>query len=137
MVPEINPVKCQPNLGEQDIIFHSSRGRSVLQLTFLNIILQLAVKLLLKEWQFSDGSHSLTSFSSSSGSIQRSLNGISNSFSSTGRKIYITVVKGKDLVVKDNKIGKSDPYVRLQYGKVWKILHVPLLHHNQSLSFLH
>ncbi|KAI3468850.1 hypothetical protein Pfo_025513 [Paulownia fortunei] len=74
---------------------------------------ELTVRLVLKEWQFSDGSHSLTSFSTGS---RHSLSGPSNYFSRTGRKICITVVEGKDLVVKD-KIGKSDPYIKLQYGK--------------------
>ncbi|PIN13548.1 putative Ca2+-dependent phospholipid-binding protein [Handroanthus impetiginosus] len=77
---------------------------------------ELTVRLVLKEWHFSDGLHSLTSFGSSS---HQSLNGASNYFSRTGRKISITVVEGKDLVVKD-KIGKSDPYVKLQYGKAIK-----------------
>ncbi|CAL5326938.1 unnamed protein product [Camellia sinensis] len=74
----------------------------------------LAVKLVLKEWQFSDGSHSLNSINLSS---QQSLYGSSNFLSRTGRKICITVVEGKNLMVKD-KFGKSDPYVKLQYGKV-------------------
>ncbi|KZV19447.1 extended synaptotagmin-3-like [Dorcoceras hygrometricum] len=74
---------------------------------------ELTVKLVLKEWQFSDGTHSLTSFGRGSG---HPVNGLSNYSPKTGRKIYITVVEGKDLIVRD-KIGKSDPYVKLQYGK--------------------
>lgn len=76
---------------------------------------KLKVKLVLKEWQFSDGSHSL---SGSQLSSRKSLYGSSNfhSTSRTGRKIYVTVVEGKDLMVKD-KFGKSHPYVKLQYGK--------------------
>ncbi|XP_059644013.1 uncharacterized protein LOC132285804 [Cornus florida] len=74
---------------------------------------ELTVKLVLKEWQFSDGSHSINSFQLSS---RQSLNGSSNFPSRTGRKIYVTVVEGKDLVAKD-KFGKCDPYVKLQYGK--------------------
>ncbi|KAK2987529.1 hypothetical protein RJ640_030198 [Escallonia rubra] len=74
---------------------------------------ELTVRLVLKEWQFSDGSHSLNAFHLN---FQQSLNGSSNSLSITGRKIYVTVVEGKDLAVKD-KFGKSDPYVKLQYGK--------------------
>ncbi|XP_042055676.1 synaptotagmin-5-like [Salvia splendens] len=74
---------------------------------------ELTVRLVLKEWLFSDGSHSSTNLNASS---RHSLGSSSNYFSTTGRKICITVVEGKDLLVKD-KIGKSDPYVKLQYGK--------------------
>lgn len=74
---------------------------------------ELTVRLALKEWMFSDGSHTSTIFNESS---RRSLSGSSNFSPRTGRKICITVVEGKDLLVKD-KIGKSDPYVKLQYGK--------------------
>ncbi|KAE9463914.1 hypothetical protein C3L33_04204, partial [Rhododendron williamsianum] len=73
----------------------------------------LTVKLVLKEWQFSDGSHSLNSFGLSS---RPSFYGSSNFPTGTGRKICIIVAEGKDLLVKD-KFGKSDPYVKLQYGK--------------------
>ncbi|KAE8124923.1 hypothetical protein FH972_019762 [Carpinus fangiana] len=75
---------------------------------------ELTVKLVLKEWQFSDGSHTLNSYHLSS---RQSSYGSSNVLSRTGRKISITVVEGKDLIVKD-KSGKSDPYVKLQYGKI-------------------
>ncbi|KAH7549335.1 hypothetical protein JRO89_XS13G0016000 [Xanthoceras sorbifolium] len=75
---------------------------------------ELTVRLVLKEWQFSDGSHSLNNFHVGS---QQSLNGSSNFLSRTGRKVIITVVEGKDLVSRD-KSGKFDPYVKLQYGKV-------------------
>ncbi|KAL6556315.1 MYF24 [Orobanche gracilis] len=74
---------------------------------------ELTVRLVLKEWQFSDGSHSLTSFGTGS---RHSVSGPSNHLSKTGRRICITVIDGKDLVVKD-KIGRSDPYVKMQYGK--------------------
>ncbi|XP_022881162.1 extended synaptotagmin-1 [Olea europaea var. sylvestris] len=77
---------------------------------------ELTVKLVLKEWQYADGSHSLTNFNLSS---QHSLDGASNFLSKTGRKICITVVEGKDLIVKD-KIGKSGPDIKLYYGKASK-----------------
>ncbi|KAL3645365.1 hypothetical protein CASFOL_010545 [Castilleja foliolosa] len=96
---------------------------------------ELTVRLVLKEWQFSDGSHSFTSLSSGS---RRSLSGPSNYFPRTGRKISITVVEGKDLVVKD-KIGKSDPYVKLQYGKAIQrtkpVTHSPNPTWNQKFEF--
>lgn len=74
---------------------------------------ELAVKLVLKEWQFSDGSHTSNYFHISP---QRSLNGSSNFLSRTGRKINVTVVEGKDLTARE-KSGKFDAYVKLQYGK--------------------
>lgn len=77
--------------------------------------MQLKVKLVLKEWQFSDGSHSMNNFHLNSRAS--SLYGSSNLLTRTGRKIYVTVVEGKDLMVKD-RFGKCDPYVKLQYGKV-------------------
>uniref|UniRef100_A0A1J3H4M1 C2 domain-containing protein n=1 Tax=Noccaea caerulescens TaxID=107243 RepID=A0A1J3H4M1_NOCCA len=74
---------------------------------------ELTVRLLLKEWHFSDGSHSLNSGNSSSlHSLDASS---SNLFSKTGRKIIITVLTGKNLV--SNKTGKCDASVKLQYGK--------------------
>ncbi|TYG91919.1 hypothetical protein ES288_A12G301600v1 [Gossypium darwinii] len=75
---------------------------------------ELAVKLVIKEWQFSDGSLSFNNLRVSS---QSSLNGSSNFLSRTGRRIIVKVVEGKDLITKD-KSGKCNPYVKLQYGKV-------------------
>ncbi|XP_010265120.1 PREDICTED: synaptotagmin-5 [Nelumbo nucifera] len=77
-----------------------------------NNVGELTVKLILKEWQFSDGSYILNK--SSHFSTQQSLS--SSIESRTGRKLNITVVEGKDFVGKD-KFGKCDPYVKLQYGK--------------------
>ncbi|GJT79866.1 retrovirus-related pol polyprotein from transposon TNT 1-94 [Tanacetum coccineum] len=70
-----------------------------------------------KEWQFFSGLHSLsgshlsTRASSLSGSA-------SNLQPKIGRKIYVSVVEGKELLEKDRS-GKS--YVKLQYGKVIEI----------------
>ncbi|KAB2001338.1 hypothetical protein ES319_D12G295400v1 [Gossypium barbadense] len=80
---------------------------------------ELAVKLVIKEWQFSDGSLSFNNLRVSS---QPSLNGSSNFLPRTGRKIIVTVVEGKDLITKD-KSGKCNPYVKLQYGKKTKTAH--------------
>ncbi|KAK7358279.1 hypothetical protein VNO77_00206 [Canavalia gladiata] len=77
---------------------------------------ELKLKIVVKEWQFSDGSHSLNNLHASS---QKSLNGSSNLLSKTGRKLKITVLEAKDLPAKD-KFGKFEPYVKLQYGKVVK-----------------
>ncbi|RDX73488.1 Synaptotagmin-5, partial [Mucuna pruriens] len=77
---------------------------------------ELKVKIVVKEWQFSDGSHSFNKLRANS---QQSLIGSSSFLSKTGRKLKITVVEAKDLDAKD-KSGKIDPYIKLQYGKVVK-----------------
>ncbi|KAM3380353.1 synaptotagmin-5 isoform X4 [Capsicum galapagoense] len=79
---------------------------------------ELTVKLVLKEWQFADGSHSSTGLPISS---QPSLNSTSSFLPRTGRRIYVTIVEGKDLPSKD-KFGKSGSgcYVKFQYGKALK-----------------
>ncbi|TKY60932.1 Synaptotagmin-5 protein [Spatholobus suberectus] len=77
---------------------------------------ELKVKIIVKEWQFSDGSHSLNNLRANS---QRSLVGSSSLLSKTGRKLKITIIEAKDLASKD-KFGKFDPYIKLQYGKVVK-----------------
>ncbi|KAI3962948.1 hypothetical protein MKW92_031788 [Papaver armeniacum] len=74
----------------------------------------LTVRLVLKEWQFADGS--VSSNNTSLVGSQRSMNRPSDDHPRTGRKIKLTVVEGRDLVVKD-KAGKSNAYVKLQYGK--------------------
>ncbi|XP_047306347.1 uncharacterized protein LOC124909744 [Impatiens glandulifera] len=71
---------------------------------------ELTVRLILKEWHFSDCSRSLSSFHPGS---TRSLSGSSSGLTSnTRRKISVTVVEAKGLV-------GSDPYVKLQYGKAF------------------
>ncbi|CAN8258897.1 unnamed protein product [Cochlearia groenlandica] len=72
---------------------------------------ELTVRLLVKEWHFSDGSHSLNSVNSSS---LHSLDGPSTLFSKTGRKIIVTALSGRNLV---SKTGKCDASLKLQYGK--------------------
>ncbi|KAG6587651.1 Synaptotagmin 2, partial [Cucurbita argyrosperma subsp. argyrosperma] len=73
---------------------------------------ELTLRLIVKEWQFCDGSHSSHNFLTS----QQSVNGSSNFPTRTGRKIGITIVEGKDLSLKD-KSGKCETYVKLEYGK--------------------
>ncbi|KAM7482995.1 hypothetical protein LguiB_007578 [Lonicera macranthoides] len=94
---------------------------------------ELTIRLVLKEWHFSNGSNSFH-LSSSHGS----LHGSSNFPSRTGRKIYVTVVEGKDLSVKE-KCGKSCPYVKLQYGKAQQrtksVQHVSNPNWNQKFEF--
>ncbi|XP_057992626.1 synaptotagmin-4 isoform X2 [Hevea brasiliensis] len=95
---------------------------------------ELTVKLVLKEWQFSDGSHSFNKFRVSS---QQSTDGLSNILSRTGRKINVIVVEGKDLTIKERS-GKCDPYVKLQYGKVFqrtRTAHAPNPFWNQKFEF--
>uniref|UniRef100_A0A6N2KPR0 C2 domain-containing protein n=2 Tax=Salix TaxID=40685 RepID=A0A6N2KPR0_SALVM len=72
---------------------------------------ELTVKLVVKEWQFSDGSLSLNKFN---GSSRKSTYSSSSPLSRTGRKINVAIMEGKDLI----SSGKCDPYVKLQYGKV-------------------
>lgn len=76
---------------------------------------ELTVRLVLKEWQFSDGS--ISSSNSLSGISQPSLHSSSHLQLTTGRKLKVTVVEGRNLTTKD-KSGKCDPYIKLQYGKV-------------------
>lgn len=75
---------------------------------------QLTVKLVLREWTFSDDTNHLNnpSYISSQQSIYRA----SSIQPKTGRKLIITVMEGRDLVGRD-KFGKSDSYIKLQYGK--------------------
>ncbi|BAB01103.1 unnamed protein product [Arabidopsis thaliana] len=95
---------------------------------------ELTVRLLLKEWHFSDGSHSLNSVNSSS---LHSLDSSSALLSKTGRKIIVTVLAGKNLVSKD-KSGKCDASVKLQYGKIiqkTKIVNAAECVWNQKFEF--
>ncbi|XXG83764.1 hypothetical protein AAC387_Pa10g1447 [Persea americana] len=72
---------------------------------------ELTVKLALKEWQFSDGLNSLDN--PANVSSRQALYGPSFQ-STTGRKLKITVVEGRNLMFRS---GKIEPYVKLQYGK--------------------
>ena len=81
--------------------------------------LQLTVSLVLKEWQFSDGSVTLSN--SLSNEFQCSIDGSPKLQSRTGRKLRVKVVEGRALAV-NSKSGKCDPYVKLQYGKVFVTL---------------
>ncbi|KAE9588223.1 hypothetical protein Lal_00002845 [Lupinus albus] len=74
---------------------------------------ELKVSIVIKEWQFSDGSHDLNNTRACS---QQSLSASPNLQLGTGRKLHITVVEGRNLAAKD-KFGKFDQYFKLQYGK--------------------
>ncbi|CAO2185477.1 unnamed protein product [Urochloa humidicola] len=74
---------------------------------------ELTVSLVLKEWQFSDGSVTLNN-SLSNG--LHSLDGSPKLQSITGRRLRVRVVEGRALTA-NSKSGKCDPYVKLQYGK--------------------
>lgn len=96
---------------------------------------ELKVSIVVKEWQFSDGTHSLNNLRNNS---QQSLNGSSNIQLRTGKKLKITVVEGKDLAAAKEKSGKFDPYIKLQYGKVMqkiKTSHTPNPVWNQTIEF--
>lgn len=79
--------------------------------------LQLTVSLVLKEWQFSDGSVTVNNSLSLSNGLQSSFDGSPKLQSTTGRRIRVRVVEGRALTA-NSKSGKCDPYVKLQYGKV-------------------
>ncbi|XP_020592907.1 synaptotagmin-5 [Phalaenopsis equestris] len=96
---------------------------------------ELTIRLVLKEWQFSDGS---VTMSRSSNGLQSSMYGSSNLLLGTGRKLSISVVEGRSLTTKD-KSGKCDPYVKLEYGKALQrtktIYHTTTPVWNQSFEF--
>lgn len=75
---------------------------------------ELTVSLVLKEWQFSDGSVTLSD--SLGNGLQSTFDGSSKLQSRTGRKLRVRVVEGRALTA-NSKSGKCDPYVKLQYGK--------------------
>lgn len=74
---------------------------------------------MLKEWQFSDGSVTLSN--SLGNGLQSSLDGSPKLQSTTGRRLRVRVVEGRALTA-NSKSGKCDPYVKLQYGKVSPLL---------------
>jgi hypothetical protein len=78
--------------------------------------LQLTVSLVLNEWQFADGS--VTVSKSLSNGFQSSLDGSPKLQPRTGSTLRVKVVEGRALAV-NSKSGKCDPYVKLQYGKVF------------------
>ncbi|RLM92548.1 synaptotagmin-5 [Panicum miliaceum] len=75
---------------------------------------ELTVSLVLKEWQFSDGS--VTLGNSLSSGLQSSSDGSPKLQSLTGRRLRVRVFEGRALTA-SSKSGKCDPYVKLQYGK--------------------
>ncbi|KAK3160239.1 hypothetical protein QOZ80_1BG0056990 [Eleusine coracana subsp. coracana] len=75
---------------------------------------ELTVSLVLKEWQFSDGSVTLSN--SLNDGLQSPFDGSPKLQSTTGRKLRVRVLEGRALPA-NNKSGKCDPYVKLQYGK--------------------
>ncbi|KAM0880165.1 hypothetical protein ACQ4PT_033790 [Festuca glaucescens] len=75
---------------------------------------ELTVSLVLKEWQFADGSVAVSN--SLSNGLRSSLDGSPKLQPRTGSTLRVKVVEGRALAV-NSKSGKCDPYVKLQYGK--------------------
>lgn len=80
---------------------------------------EVTVKLVLKEWQFSDGSKAVANSSPSSSMLgqQNSAGAQSMRPTLTGRKLRISAIEARDLAPMD-RTGKSDPYLKLFYGKL-------------------
>ncbi|GLJ11106.1 hypothetical protein SUGI_0143120 [Cryptomeria japonica] len=77
---------------------------------------EITVKLVLREWQYADDLRNLHSRSQVN-SQQPTLGSWSTHQPPTGRNLKVTVVEGRNLTGKDRS-GKSDPYIKLQYGKI-------------------
>lgn len=75
----------------------------------------LSVRLLMKEWHFMDGSR--TDSDAVNGNVSNKWHFLPSFEALTGRTLRITIMEGRNLAAKDRS-GKSDPYVRLRYGKV-------------------
>ena len=76
----------------------------------------MAVSLVVKEWQYSDGSTNVNN-PVLARLVQPSIHGSLSHQTRTGRRLKVTVVEGRNLAIKE-KSGRCDPYIKLYYGKV-------------------
>lgn len=74
------------------------------------------MSLVVKEWQYSDGSTSVNN-PVVVRAVQPSIQGSPSRPTRTGRRLKVTVVEGRNLATKERS-GRCDPYVKLHYGKV-------------------
>lgn len=78
------------------------------------------MSLVVKEWQYSDGSTSVNN-PVVARPLQPSIHSSLSHQFRTGRRLKVTVVEGRNLGIKE-KSGRCDPYLKLYYGKVSLVL---------------
>lgn len=112
------PLDLSMSRSSQIFVQTTNETNSFWLISLINV-LQLTVKLLLKEWQFSDGSKAVANYNPAL-VIHDQQNAVGTQPvqpTFTGRKLKISAIEGRNLAPMD-RTGKSDPYLKLFYGKV-------------------